>query len=167
MQPDKFRLHLLFTADILRQLLTNLMYRIRRRVPRHPRGESRVERRPKHRFLPEFRRRKQQPRPSTLFSPIFSLAREKIGPSETYSRYKSATTSQSRLRRASSPGRGAKECAPSEVLRSRSRPLSQPAAASSPERGAFSFSEYPVSGEMSRAGLTEKCVICIIQLSSV
>ena len=35
-QPDKFRLHLLFTADILRQLLTNLMYRIRRRVPRRP-----------------------------------------------------------------------------------------------------------------------------------
>ncbi len=35
-QPDKFRLHLLFTADILRQLLTNLIYRIRRRVPRRP-----------------------------------------------------------------------------------------------------------------------------------
>ena len=35
-QPDKFRLHLLFTADILRQLLTNLMSRIRRRVPRRP-----------------------------------------------------------------------------------------------------------------------------------
>ena len=33
-------------------------------------------------FLPEFRRRKHQTRPSTLFSPIFSLAREKIGPPE-------------------------------------------------------------------------------------
>ena len=38
--------------------------------------------RPKHRFLPEFRGRKHQTRPSTLFSPIFSLAREKIGPPE-------------------------------------------------------------------------------------
>ena len=33
--------------------------------------------------LPEFRCRMHQTHPSTLFSPIFSLAREKIGPSET------------------------------------------------------------------------------------
>ena len=38
--------------------------------------------RPKHRFLPEFRGRKHLTRPITLFSPIFSLAREKIGPPE-------------------------------------------------------------------------------------
>ena len=33
----------------------------------------------KHRFLPKFRCRMHQTRPSTLFSPVFSLAREKIG----------------------------------------------------------------------------------------
>ena len=32
--------------------------------------------------LPEFRCRMHQTRPSTLFSPVFSLAREKIGPPE-------------------------------------------------------------------------------------
>ena len=42
-----------------------------------------MERRLKHWFLPEFRGRKHQTHPSTLFSPIFSRAREKIGPSET------------------------------------------------------------------------------------
>ena len=36
----------------------------------------------KHCFPPEFRGRMHQTRPSTLFSPIFSLAREKIGPPE-------------------------------------------------------------------------------------
>ena len=36
----------------------------------------------KHRFLPKFRCRMHQTRPSTLFSPVFSLAREKIGPPE-------------------------------------------------------------------------------------
>ena len=40
-----------------------------------------------------------------LFSPIFSLAREKMGPSETWGSCKSAATSQAL--RASSPGRGA------------------------------------------------------------
>ena len=44
------------------------------------------------------------PRPQApLFSPIFSGKTEKIGPSETTSSRKSATTSQSRLRRASIP----------------------------------------------------------------
>ena len=38
--------------------------------------------RPKHWCSPEFRGRKHQTRPSTLFSPIFSLAREKMGPPE-------------------------------------------------------------------------------------
>ena len=96
-----------------------------------------MERRPKHRRLPAFRGRKHQTGPSTLFSPIFSLAREKIGPPEARQKRprrneslqarllilcarfflskpqtefavwvflcKSATTSQSRLRRASIP----------------------------------------------------------------
>ena len=96
-----------------------------------------MERRPKHRRLPEFRDRKHQTGPSTLFSPIFSLAREKIGPPEARQKRprrneppqatslilcarfflskpqtefavwvflcKFATTSQSRLRRASIP----------------------------------------------------------------
>ena len=34
-QPDKLRLHLLLTADIQRQLPTNLVSRIRRRVAKH------------------------------------------------------------------------------------------------------------------------------------
>ena len=62
-----------------------------------------MERRPKHWELPKFRGRLHQTYPSTLFSPIFSLAREKIGPSETSGSHKFATTSQSRLRRASIP----------------------------------------------------------------
>ena len=95
----------------------------------------------KHCFPPEFRGRMHQTRPSALFSPIFSRAWEKIGPSETRQKRprrneppqatslilcarfflskpqtkfavwiflcKSDTTSQSRLRRASSPARGA------------------------------------------------------------
>ena len=36
----------------------------------------------KHRFLPKFRGRLHPASPRTLFSPIFSLAREKIGPPE-------------------------------------------------------------------------------------
>ena len=97
--------------------------------------------RPKHWCSPGFRGRKHQTRPSTLFSPIFSLAREKMGPPEARQKRprrneslqarllilcarfflskpqtefavwvflcKSATTSQSRLRRASSHARGA------------------------------------------------------------
>ena len=41
-----------------------------------------MERRLKHWFLPKIRGRMHQTRPSTLFSPIFSFAREKIGPPE-------------------------------------------------------------------------------------
>ena len=41
-----------------------------------------MERCPKDWCLPEFRGREHQTRPSTLFSPVFSLAREKIGPPE-------------------------------------------------------------------------------------
>ena len=59
--------------------------------------------RPKHWDPPEFRGRMHPASPSTLFSPIFSLAREKIGPPEATGSRKSATTSQSRLRRASIP----------------------------------------------------------------
>ena len=66
------------------------------------------------------------PRPQApLFFPIFSGKTEKIGPSETTSSRKSATTSQSRLRRDSSPFRGAKGCAPPEVLRIGGQPFSQ------------------------------------------
>ena len=45
--------------------------------------------------------------PAPLFSPIFSGKTEKMGLPEATGSCKSATTSQSRLRRASSPGRGA------------------------------------------------------------
>ena len=137
MQTNKLGLHLLLMAEILQQLVTNLEPRIRRRVPRRPRGDFRVERRLKDRVPPEFRGRTHQTRPSTLFSPIFSLAREKIGPPEARQKRprrneppqatslilcarfflskpqtefavwvflcKFATTSQSRLRRASLP----------------------------------------------------------------
>ena len=41
-----------------------------------------MERRLKYWSLPKIRGRMHQTRPSTLFSPIFSLAREKIGPPE-------------------------------------------------------------------------------------
>ena len=41
-----------------------------------------MERRLQHWELPEFRCRKHQTHPSALFSPIFSRAREKIGPPE-------------------------------------------------------------------------------------
>ena len=51
--------------------------------------------RPKRWCSPEFRGRKHPASPSTLFSPIFSLAREKMGPSETTSSRRFATTSQS------------------------------------------------------------------------
>ena len=54
-----------------------------------------MERQLKNRFLPEFRCRLHPASPSTLFSPIFSLAREKMGPSETTSSCKFDTTSQS------------------------------------------------------------------------
>ena len=97
--------------------------------------------RPKHCGPPKIRGSMHPASPSTLFSPIFSLAREKIGPPEARQKRprrneslqarllilcarfflskpqaelvvwvflcKSATTSQSRLRRASSPSRGA------------------------------------------------------------
>ena len=59
--------------------------------------------RPKHWGTPKFRGRKHPASPSALFSPIFSRAREKIGPSETTGNRKSVATSQSRLRRASIP----------------------------------------------------------------
>ena len=41
-----------------------------------------MERHPKTRGLPKIRGRKHQTHPSALFSPIFSRAREKIGPPE-------------------------------------------------------------------------------------
>ena len=97
--------------------------------------------RPKHCGPPKIKGSMHPASPSTLFSPIFSLAREKIGPPEARQKRprrneslqarllilcarfflskpqtefaawvypcRSAATSQSRLRRASSPGRGA------------------------------------------------------------
>ena len=114
-----------------------------------------MERRLKHWFHPEFRGRMHPASPSALFSPIFSRAREKIGPSETTGSCKSATTSQSRLRRASSPGRGAKGRAPPEVQQRRGgQPLSQPAADSSPERGAFPLRRVHPSGAPRQLPLT-------------
>ena len=137
MQPDKLRLHLLFTANIQTQLLTNPVYRIRRRVVKTRRVSLVWNAKLKHCFPSEFRGSMHQTRPSALFSPIFSRAREKIGPSETRQKRprrneppqaaslflcarfflskpqtefavwvfprRSATTSQSRLRRASIP----------------------------------------------------------------
>ena len=129
----------------------------------------------------------RQTRPSTLFSPIFSLAREKIGPPEARQKRprrnvslqarllilcarfflskpqtefavwvfpcKSATTSQSRLRRASIPtpfvpsghfpligGIGPWKGSQGGAHRRRfSQPLSQPAADSSHGRGALGY----------------------------
>ena len=70
-------------ADILRQLTTNLIPTVSGGAYRDAREVSIVwNTRRKHRFLPEFRCRMHQTRPSTLFSPIFSLATEKIGPPE-------------------------------------------------------------------------------------
>ena len=81
-QPDNLRLHLLFTANIQTQLLTNPVYRIRRRVVKTRRVSLVWNARLKHWALPKFRGRLHLASPRTLFSPIFSLAREKIGPPE-------------------------------------------------------------------------------------
>ena len=81
-QPDNLRLHLLFTANIQTQLLTNPVYRIRRRVVKTRRVSLVWNARLKHWALPKFRGRLRPASPRTLFSPIFSLAREKIGPPE-------------------------------------------------------------------------------------
>ena len=70
-------------ADILRQLTANLIPTVSGGAYQDAREVSIVwNTRRKHRFLPKFRCRMHQTRPSTLFSPIFSLAREKIGPPE-------------------------------------------------------------------------------------
>ena len=125
-------------SDILRQLTANLIPTVSGGAYQDAREVSIVwNTRRKHRFLPKFRCRMHQTRPSTLFSPVFSLAREKIGPPEARQKRprrneppqatslilcarfflskpqtefavwvfpcKSATTSQSRLRRASIP----------------------------------------------------------------
>ena len=81
-QPDNLRLHLLFTANIQTQLLTNPVYRIRRRVVKTRRVSLVWNARLKHWALPKFRGRLHPASPRTLFSPIFSLAREKIWPPE-------------------------------------------------------------------------------------
>ena len=171
MQTSKSGLHLLFTANIQTELLSNPVSRIRRRVPRRPRGDFRVERCLKHWCLPEFRRSMHQTRPQALFSPPSFLLREKrwgrrrrvrtglggtsprcsrsLFSSEPVSSFpnrklnlrfgfyrKFDTTSQSRLRRASSPGRGAKGAHRQRCQGNGRQPLSQPAADSSPGRGA-------------------------------
>ena len=83
MQTSKSGLHLLLIADILRQLVTNLIptvsggaYQDIRKVT------TEWNARLKRRGSPEFRCRMHPVSPSTLFSPIFSLAREKMGPPE-------------------------------------------------------------------------------------
>ena len=70
-------------SDILRQLTANLIPTVSGGAYLDAREVSIVwNTRRKHRFLPKFRCRMHQTRPSTLFSPVFSLAREKMGPPE-------------------------------------------------------------------------------------
>ena len=70
-------------SDILRQRTANLIPTVSGGAYQDAREVSIVwNTRRKHRFLPKFRCRMHQTRPSTLFSPAFSLAREKIGPPE-------------------------------------------------------------------------------------
>ena len=70
-------------SDILRQQTANLIPIVSGGAYQDTREVSIVwNTRRKHRFLPKFRCRMHQTRPSTLFSPVFSLAREKIGPPE-------------------------------------------------------------------------------------
>ena len=71
-----------FAANIQTQLLTNPLSRIRRRVAETRKVTTEWNAKLKYWCLPEFRCRTHQTHPSTLFSPIFSLAREKIGPPE-------------------------------------------------------------------------------------
>ena len=71
-----------FAANIQTQLLANPLSRIRRRVAETRKVTTEWNAKLKYWCLPEFRCRKHQTHPSTLFSPIFSLAREKIGPPE-------------------------------------------------------------------------------------
>ena len=71
-----------FAANIQTQLLTNPLSRIRRRVAETRKVTTEWNAKLKYWCLPEFRGSTHQTRPSTLFSPIFSLAREKMGPPE-------------------------------------------------------------------------------------
>ena len=82
MQANKSGLHLLFTANIQTQLLTNPLSRIRWRAAETRRVSLEWNAKLKSWFLPKFRGSMHPASPSTLFSPIFSLAREKIGPPE-------------------------------------------------------------------------------------
>ena len=83
MQTSKSGLHLLLIADILRQLVTNLIptvsggaYQDIRKVT------TEWNARLKHCGPLKIRGSMHPASPSTLFSPIFSLAREKMGPPE-------------------------------------------------------------------------------------
>ena len=83
MQTGKSGLHLLLIADILRQLVTNLIptvsggaYQDIRKVT------TEWNARLKHCGPLKIRGSMHPASPSTLFSPIFSLAREKMGPPE-------------------------------------------------------------------------------------
>ena len=70
-------------SDILRQRTANLIPTVSGGAYQDAREVSIVwNTRRKHRSLPKFRCRMHQTRPSTLFSPVFSLAREKIWPPE-------------------------------------------------------------------------------------
>ena len=70
-------------SDILRQLTANLVPTVSGGAYQDAREVSIVwNARRKHRFQPKIRCRKHQTRPSTLFAPVFSLAREKMGPPE-------------------------------------------------------------------------------------
>ena len=83
MQTSKSGLHLLLMADILWQLAANLIptvsggaYQDIRKVT------TEWNARPKHCSPPKIRCSMHPASPNTLFSPIFSLAREKMGPPE-------------------------------------------------------------------------------------
>ena len=83
MQTSKSGLHILLIADILRQLVTNLIptvsggaYQDIRKVT------TEWNARLKHCGPLKIRGSMHPASPSTLFSPIFSLAREKMGPPE-------------------------------------------------------------------------------------
>ena len=82
-QPDNLRLHLLFTANIQTQLAHKSSVPVSGGAYQDTREVSLVwNARLKHWALPKFRGRLHPASPRTLFSPIFSLAREKIGPPE-------------------------------------------------------------------------------------
>ncbi len=79
--PSRFPSHLLLMAVVLRQLAANLTppYQAAARSKTPIKVSTTWNARPKTRGLLEFRGRTHQTHQALFFSPIFSLAREKIG----------------------------------------------------------------------------------------